>query len=128
MHYISNIKSGPFYYPVLVFLMKLNEITAPAPYTDYHILIFFGLQLRVYKTLPVYNIKLNLMSAKFYISFYKTGYLFYALFSPDRSIIKLQRKRSAVYGLFKVRRCKAFYNRKGPFQFYAEGGRIIRTC
>ena len=48
---------------VLVFLVKFNEITAPAPDTYDEIAVFFGMCLCIQKRIAVDGIELKLMSA-----------------------------------------------------------------
>ena len=53
-------------------------MTAPSPYADYKVLVFFGLKLSSAKLFCVDSVKLKLMSARKNVGSYKLGNLSYA--------------------------------------------------
>ena len=63
---------------ILITLIKFHKISAPSPYADYKVLVFFGLKLSGAKLFCVDRVKLKLMSARKNVGSYKLGNLSYA--------------------------------------------------
>ena len=81
---------------ILIYGIKLVKVSAPAPYTNDEVRIFFGIFLRVKQSVAVDRVYLYLMSASVYKSFYKRGDLFFALLVAENGIVYLYGKRAAV--------------------------------
>ena len=89
-------KLGTADYVVLIFNVKLVEVTAPTPDADDEVFVRLGVLLCVKKNVAVDGVELKLMSAKVDKCFYKRGYLFDAVLVAEGVVVYLHGERSAV--------------------------------
>ena len=81
---------------VLIFHVKLAEISAPSPNSYNESGIFFGMRLCIKKSLAADGIKLKLVAAKIYKTFDNHRNLLYSYITAKRAVVNLYGKRSAV--------------------------------
>lgn len=88
---------------VLITLVQLDEIAAPAPHTHDEVAIFLGMFLRVKQFLKADGVELQLMSAEYDEGADKLAEFHDCLFVAEDALVELQSQRSAVDYLLQMR-------------------------
>ena len=83
---------------ILILLIQLNKVTAPAPNPHNEIAVIFRMPLGVQHGFFVYSVKLQLMTAHIHKRFYQHGHLSDAVWRAEHRVVQLQSKGAAVDG------------------------------
>ena len=94
---------------ILIYGVKLVEISAPAPDANDKVFMRFGIPLRLDKRLAVDGVQLKLMTSKVNKRLDQRGNLFDAVLVTEGVAVYLHRERSAVDDLGKIVFCEGEY-------------------
>ena len=98
----SNQELGAAYHVILIRLIELAEIAAPAPDAHYEIAVGIGVSLRIKKNVAVDGIQLKLMTSEINERLHKQSNLTYALGIAKNVVVKLHCQRAAVDNTFHI--------------------------
>lgn len=110
---------------ILIALIQLDKISAPAPDAHNQVAVVFGMLLRVQQALPIHGIQLQLMPAAPDKQLHQLGDLGNRFVLHEYAVRKLYRQRAAVDGTFEVGLGEGFDQRNRPVQADIEGRRVI---